>query len=70
MLRRARGIYRESRADYAASWQVFARDHDLGHLHTDPTTEAVVNETCHDLLLCIGVILVTTNWRRRRPHRK
>lgn len=69
VLRRARAIYRESRADYAARRPGFARDPDLGHLHSDPTLDAVVPTACHDLVMCLGMILATTDWRRRHKRR-
>jgi len=69
VLKRARAIYRESRAEYATRWREYAKDPDLGFLHSDPTIDAVLPEACRDLVLCIGVILVSTNWQRRHPRR-
>lgn len=65
VLRRARAIYRESRADYVARQPEFARDPELGHLHSDPSLDVVVQSACHDLVMCVGMILVTADWRRR-----
>jgi hypothetical protein len=70
VLRQARTLYRESRASYTAHRVEYAADPDLGHLHADGSVEAVIQSACRDLILCVGVILVGSDWRRRRKRRR
>ncbi len=66
----ARSIYRSARASYARNWRRFATDPELGHLHTEPTDDEVVNAACRDLTELVALWLAhARGWEQELPSR-
>lgn len=70
LLHEARVHYLATRIDYARMRPKFARDSELGHLHEPGTLGDLVNDACRDVVLLVGRMIASADWRRRPPPRQ